>query len=202
MLLETFVGMDELEFRTYKYDKSMKQDLISFCEECESSGLYNNSNFQKLKIGKWGEYEQWFVVYHKDKIISMSGAHRLTHMGEHTYNVLYRLATLPEFRTHAHPHITRRFAHDFGFGRMLPFAVEWALSKGAETIVASVNSPDEIKDNTSSGKFYEACRKYLLSDRGPKGWFELLERDYELYGTKQDIWKLNIKNVRTGELIK
>lgn len=202
MLLETFIGMDGLEFQTYKYDKSMKQDLIRFCEECESSGLYNNSNFQKLKIGKWGEYEQWFVVYHKDKIISMSGAHRFTHMGEHTYNVLYRLATLPEFRNHAHPHITRRFAHDFGFGRMLPFAVEWALSKGAETIIASVNSPDEIKDNTSSGKFYEACRKYLLSDRGPKGWFELIERDYELYGTKQDIWKLNIKNVRTGELIK
>jgi hypothetical protein len=180
----------------------MKQDLVDFCYACEKAGLTNNSDFQKLKIGKWGEYEQWFVVYHKDKIISMSGAHRFTHMGEHTYNVLYRLATLPEFRNHAHPHITRRFAHDFGFGRMLPFAVEWALSKGAETIVASVNSPDEIKDNTSSGKFYEACRKYLLSDRGPKGWFELLERDYELYGTKQDIWKLNIKNVRTGELIK
>jgi hypothetical protein len=202
VLLETFIGMDELEFQTYKYDKSMKQDLVDFCYACEKAGLTNNSDFQKLKIGKWGEYEQWFVVYHKDKIISMSGAHRFTHMGEHTYNVLYRLATLPEFRNHAHPHITRRFAHDFGFGRMLPFSVEWALSKGAETIVASVNSPDEIKDNTSSGKFYEACRKYLLSDRGPKGWFELLERDYELYGTKQDIWKLNIKNVRTGELIK
>jgi len=181
MLLEKFVGMDELEFETYTYDKSMQQDLINFCAECENAGLYNNSNFQKLKIGKWGEYEQWFVVYHKNKIISMCGAHRFTHMGEHTYNILYRLATLPEFRNHAHPHISRRLAHDFGFGRMLPFAVEWALSKGAETIVASVNSPDEVKDNTSSGKFYEACRKYLFNGRVPKGWFELLEQDYKLY---------------------
>lgn len=202
MLLEKFIGRDTLEFETYVYDKSMKGDLIDFCKSCEEVKLFNNSNFQKLKIGKWGEYERWFVVYHNNKIVSMSGAHRMPHMGENTYNILYRLATLPEFRNSAHPHLSRRLAHDFGFGRMLPFAVDWALSKGADTIVASVNSPDEIKDNTSSGKFYETCRNHLLKGRGPKSWFKLLEQDFDLYGTKQDIWEVKVKNVRTGELIK
>ena len=201
MLLEKFIGRDELEFETHTYEKSMKQDLVDFCSACEKAGLTNNSNFQKLKIGKWGDYEQWFVVYHNDIIISMSGAHRFTHMGENTYNVLYRLATLPEFRNSAHPHMSRRLAHDFGFSRMLPFAVEWAQSKGADTIVASVNSPDEVEDNTSSGKFYETCRKHLLKGRGPKTWFNLLEQNFNLYGTTQDIWEVKIKNVRTGEMI-
>lgn len=201
MLLEKFIGRDELEFETHTYEKSMKQDLVDFCSACEKAGLTNNSNFQKLKIGKWGDYEQWFVVYHNDKIISMSGAHRFTHMGENTYNVLYRLATLPEFRNSAHPHMSRRLAHDFGFSRMLPFAIEWAQSKGADTIVASVNSPDEVEDNTSSGKFYETCRKHLLKGRGPKTWFNLLEQNFNLYGTTQDIWEVKIKNVRTGEMI-
>lgn len=196
-LVETFIGADNLEFKVFEYDKTMQEDLATFCKNCE---VENNSDIKKLKIGKWGEYEKWWVIYHNDIIVSMAGALRYPHLGENTFNLLYRLATLPSYRNMAYHQLSKMMLHEFGLSRLMPHQIEWAKSMGAKDCVVTFNSP-EADDSSSSHKFYMLSRRVLNTKSYYKGCFTLIEKDIVLYGVKQDVWKINIKSLHTLEKI-
>lgn len=196
-IVETFIGAEGIEFHVVEYDKSMRGDLEKFCASCE---VENNSEVKKLKMGKWGKYEKWWVVYHNNNIVSMAGALRYPHLSENTFNLLYRLATLPSYRNMAYPNFSRYMLHEFGLSRIMPHQIEWAKSMGADDCIVTFNSPEEI-DTTTGHKFYELARKVLNSKKHIKGCFTLIEKDIRLYGIKQDVWKINIKSLHTMEKI-
>ena len=84
-VLEEFKGTDNLEFRVVEWDATLLEDLKVFCETCKQQGMKNNESTKALKFGKWGDQENWWFVYHGDKIISMSGAHYLPHIHKDCY---------------------------------------------------------------------------------------------------------------------
>lgn len=194
-IVETFTGAEGLEFHVVEYDKSMREDLETFCANCE---VENNSDFKKLKMGKWGEYEKWWVVYYNNTIISMAGAHIYPHLGENTFNVLYRLATLPSFRSLAYHRLSKYMLHEFGLSRIMPHQIEWALSMGAKDCIVTHNTPTSIDEKDH--KFQSLARR-SLGKKYIEKCFTLLEKDVVLYGIKQDVWRINVKSLHTMEEI-
>ena len=86
--------------------------------------------------------------------------------------------------------VSSRMLNDFGMGKILPYQVNWCLDKGAETIVATFNS-------SANDKAYRVAHKVLPRDNK----FTLMYKDFQLYDSKQDVWKLNYKDFNTMEQI-
>ena len=198
-VLETFTGAEGYEFKVVEYDSTLKADLEEFCDKCGDAGILNNASLKALKFGKWGSQENWWFVYNEDKIVSMAGAHYLPHVHYTCYMINYRLATLPEWRNMADDRQnTRRMYHEFGFARLVPFMVDWAHEQGATDCVVTTASQDHSEDR--SGTMHKIWRfAYVAWPHEDK--LTLLHKDFPLYGIKQDVWKFNWRNFRTGERI-
>lgn len=190
MHIETFIGANNLEFSISECNISNIDDIKKFCKKCKDEGVENNESLTSMKYGKWGSEEKWWAVYHKDDIVSISGAHRLPHIHTNCFVIAYRLATLNEFKGLANELVSSRMLSCFGMGRMLPYMVDWCKSKGANDIVMTFNS-------SANDKAYRVARKVLPRDNK----FTLLYEDFLLYGAKQDVWKLNYKNLMTMETL-
>ncbi|MDA9373838.1 hypothetical protein N9R43_00430 [bacterium] len=197
-IVEHFVGADQLEFKIVECDSSHLQDIKYFCAKCKDEGLTNNASLSAIKYGKWGAEEKWWAVYHNDSIVSMCGAHYLPHVHQNCYMIAYRMATLDNYKGMAHDAFSSRMLTCFGMGRMLPYMVDWCVSKGATDIVMSLNSPTNGAD--PSGTMHKAHRVgRIVLPKDNK--FSLLHDDFPLYGAMQDIWKLNYRNFMTMEKI-
>jgi len=167
-----------------------------FCNQCKDDGFNNNSSIPALKMGKWGAEEKWWAVYYNDKIVSISGAHILPHIHQNCYVIAYRLATLDAFKGMASSIVSSRMLTCFGMGRMLPYMVDWCKSRGATDIIMTFNSPDNGDD--PSGTMHKAHRvAHNILPRDNK--FSLMYQDFPLYGAKQDVWKLNYRDLITME---
>lgn len=197
-VLETFIGADGLEFKIVEYDRTIINDVKDFCENCKQEGFKNNESISALKMGRWGTEEKWWAVYHNGYIVSLSGAHWLPHIHNKSYVIAYRLATLDEFKGLASKIVSSRMLTCFGMGRLLPHMVDWCESRGATDIVMTFNSPDNGDD--PSGTMHKAHRAaHNILPRDNK--FSLMYQDFPLYGAKQDVWKLNYRNLITMEKI-
>lgn len=197
-VLEEFTGVDNLEFKIVEYDPSLLDDLKLFCEKCKSQDMKNNESLKALKFGKWGKQEKWWVIYHYNKIISISGAHYLPHVNQNCYMVNYRLATLKEYRGYASPKMNSRMQNCFGFGRMVPYQIDWCIKHGATDCVISMTSEKYSNDNSGTmHKAYKLAKKfYPMEDK-----LTLMHEDYPLYGIRQDIWRFNVRDFNTLERI-
>lgn len=196
MIVEEFIGANELKFKIVECDSSHLSDIKEFCKACKTDGFKNNESLSALKIGKWGKKEKWWAVYFTDTVISLSGAHYLPHLNDGCYVIAYRLATLDSFKGMANDIMSSRMLTCFGMGRMLPHMVNWCESQGAKDIVMTFNSPDNGSD--PSGTMHKAHRvAHMVLPKDNK--FTLLYKDIPLYGAKQDVWKLNYRNFITME---
>ena len=196
MLVEEFIGANGLEFKIVECDTSHLADIKEFCERCKEDGFSNNSSVSSLRLGKWGTDEKWWAVYFNNRIISISGAHRLPHIHQDCFVIAYRLATLEQFKGMASDIVSTRMLTCFGMGRMLPHMVNWCLKKQASDIVMTFNSPDNGDD--PSGTMHKAHRvAHMVLPKDNK--FTLMYKDFPLYGAKQDVWKLNYRNLITME---
>lgn len=187
MVVEKFIGANNLQFEIVECNDTHIPDIKEFCSKVD---IENNSTLKSIKFGKWGALEKWWAVYHKNKIISLSGSHYLPHINKNCYVIAYRLATLEEFKGMASDKVSSRMLNDFGMGKILPYQVNWCLDKGAETIVATFNS-------SANDKAYRVAHKVLPRDNK----FTLMYKDFQLYDSKQDVWKLNYKDFNTMEQI-
>lgn len=198
-VVDTFTGLDDIEFKVVEYDKSLLNDLKIFCAKCGEQGMKNNDSIKSLKLGKWGSMEKWWLVYHEDKIVSMSGVHYLPHIGEGCWYVMYRLATIKEYRGLAGDiGAIHKMQNCFGFKKMMPLQVDWCLSQGAKNIVITVNTPDNEEDNTGMMvKVHSiANRLWTKEEKMTK-----IHSNIPLYGAKQDVFRVNVRDFISMEKI-
>ena len=200
-VLETWIGADNLEFKLVEYTPNILNDVQTFCEACAAEGIDNNSSLQAMKFGKWGELEQWHVVYHGDKIIAMSGSHYYPHFHKDCYRIMYRMATLKAYRGMASEKISlRKMQHNFCFRAIMPAQVDWCLTKGATEIIATTNSPDNIDYGGTMHKVHNHGRRRRPNTKSDN--MTLIQKDADVYNTKQDIWRVNVRDFATGKKIK
>ena len=198
-VLETWTGADNLEFKLVEYTPSILADVQAFCEACAAEGIENNSSLKAMKFGKWGDLEQWHMVYHGDKIIAISGSHYYPHFHQDCYRIMYRMATLKAYRGMASAKMSlRKMQHNFCFRAIMPAQVDWALTKGATEIIATTNS--DVADGETMNKVHSHGRNRRPS--GKTGWMTLIHKDALVYNTKQDIFRVNVRDFVTLEKIK
>lgn len=160
-------------------DKHWNQ-LQEFCDKCKQLGYNNNSSFEAMKL-LWcksrGEY--WCAV-HNDQIVAVAGCHRLEDVHVSAWRIMFRGCELPGNDTFKGlgkgdwNSITQR--------EILPKMIEFCPSN---KLYITTNT----KYEHSNGK---AARNHrlmgLLAKQG------ILEDHgvMHLYGTEQQLWKLNI----------
>lgn len=197
-VLEEFTGVNGYEFRTVEYDPSQLDKLKEFCVKCGEEGNKNNASLKALKFGKWGALEYWTFVYHKDDIISMSGAHYLPHIHDKCFYVNYRLATLKEWRlTCGSRGRPTQMTNEFGFGRLIPWQIDWALENGATLCVNTTVGPP-FEDNTGTMHKIWKAAKWIYPQQGK---LTMIYEDFPLYGVKQDVYRYNLRDFATLEPI-
>lgn len=198
-ILEEFTGTDNLTFKVVEYDPSLVDDLKRFCEKCKEQGMKNNESLKALKFGKWGKQEKWWVVYHEKNIVSIAGAHYLPHIHKNCFMINYRLATLVEYRGCASAKKNSKMQNCFGFGKMVPYQVDWCLEQNATDCVVTTASEKYSDDNSGTmHKIWRLAKKYYPMDNK----LTLMFEDYPLYGIRQDVWRFNVRDFNTLEPIK
>jgi hypothetical protein len=197
MLLNRFNGVENISFELHKVDEENLKDFKEFLSICESDGSVNNSSLSKLKFGKWGKEEAWWFIKTDGKIVSMSGSHYLPQVSPNCYMIGYRAYTLKKWRGTCCSTKDHRMLNEFHHGAIQPFAVDWAKSRGADTIVTTINtSKNNVPDpNNLDYKMYRVARIMFAK----KGKYTLLHTNYPLYNSYQDIWKLNYRDFKTME---
>ena len=172
-----------LKFEVKKLDiGSMKTALKKFCLDCKSENILNNSSIENMKIGRW-EKEAWWVVFHKDKIISASGCYQEPMYGESSWRVLVRSATLRQFRGMA-GQFSKDLNHDFCWGAMLPLQKEYAVQHQAKKIFFTTNSSDD--GDPHSVRTNRFVSTVLLKNKRVR----LFKGDVDHYNVKQNIWEI------------
>tara|TARA_R100000541_G_scaffold22252_1_gene32222 strand:- start:162 stop:593 length:432 start_codon:yes stop_codon:yes gene_type:complete len=140
------------------------------------------------------------MVYHGDKIIAISGSHYYPHFHKDCYRIMYRMATLKAYRGMASAKMSlRKMQHNFCFRAIMPAQVDWALTKGATEIIATANSP-ELDNGGVMDKVHSHARN--RRPNGKTGWMTLIHKDASVYNTKQDIFRVNVRDFATQEKIK
>lgn len=199
MSLSTFEGANGLNFSVHKVSEKNIKELKIFLEECKNEGSENNKSLLSLKFGKWGDEESWWYVKNieSNKIVSMSGAHHLPHISPNCYMIGYRAYTLIDWRGTSSPTKDHRMLNEFHHRCIQPFAVDWAKSRGADTIITTINtSENAVPDpNNLDYKMYRVARVMFAK----KNKYTLLHTNFPLYNSYQDIWKLNYRDFNTME---
>jgi GNAT superfamily N-acetyltransferase len=197
-ILETCTGANGKQFKIVRYDESIRKDLELFCEKAGEAGYNNNSSLQALHMGRWGDNEAWWVVYHNNDIVHMAGTQYLPHVHKDCYMVLKRIATLPEYSGQACDGVSRKMLNCFGNTWLLPHQVDWCLRRGAKEMIISVNSPvNGVDPSGTMHKLWKSAKTFW-----PRVGYSLEYPDFVLYNAVQDLWRVNVRDIRTQEEIK
>lgn len=161
--------------------ESLPSEIFSFFDECEQQGLINNNSVNSIGFGKRPQ-ESWWIVKHDNKIISISGAHKLPFLGKDAWRVLVRSATLKQYRGKAGP-FKKNLTHEFTWGHILEHQVKYCKQHGGKNFYFTTNifNPN-LLTNEKTNKLVE---RILV----PQGYIEFVN-EVMLYDTPQKIWKI------------
>ncbi|MEA9356656.1 hypothetical protein SHI21_10590 [Bacteriovorax sp. PP10] len=181
---------NNLNYLIKELDETDDAKLKEYCETCHADGVPNNSSISNMKVNRWGT-DKWWGVYNleKDIIVSASGAHPFEEYAPGHWRVMFRLATIKEFRGKAGP-FSKDQRNCFGWGHILPFQIEYCKQMGAKNIVFTTNC-DENGDANS-----------MKQDKICSLVFERLNMAQKIdqkiiFNTNQNIWKVLIEDVMT-----
>jgi len=164
------------------YVDNLPSEIYDFMKSCAEQGLENNVSEASMKFGKWKD-EAWWCTWVDNKIVSISGCHAFDDYIPDSYRVCLRTATLKEYRGKA-PGSIKKMHNDFNWGHILPYQIEYAKSKGAKRIVFTTNS--EVDKSPNSFRTNKVVEKVFI----PQGLCKLVEKDVEVFYTKQNIWEV------------
>lgn len=156
-------------------------EIFSFFDECKQQGLINNDSIETTGFGKRPQ-DAWWIVKHSNKIVSISGAHKLPFLGNTAWRVLVRSATLPQYRGKAGP-FGKNLSHEFTWGHILKHQIEYCKTRGGKDFYFTTNSFNpNLPANEKTNKLVE---RILV----PQGYIEFVN-EVTLYDTPQNIWKI------------
>jgi hypothetical protein len=154
---------------------------------CKSLGLENNKDAAAIKLDKMQmPYGQYFIGWDNaaDCIWNLAGVHHLPELGNNAWRVLFRGAQLPGYALG----ISKDFfsiSHHWRYFLPLQIMYIQASRPDADFIVTT-----NIK-NGGAGKS-DRLDKVVMPLLADQGIVELVEYDYELFNTRQNIWRINL----------
>lgn len=167
-----------------RYEEKMEPDLCIFLEKCAKLNYINNSSIDRLKLYEWPEtYAQFWVIWLDEKIVAISGCHKLEDLGFNYCRIAFRTCQLPSISNYYKK--TKYNFHSPIWYHIIPLQIEWALQKNLENCVISINSVEN--------KYFGKIAARTMS-RLEKLDIVSLEQEIILYNTLQKIYKINIDN--------
>jgi hypothetical protein len=188
MLPTKIPGKPNLEFRLL--EEKDYSDLQVFCNYWKNKSIKNNDSFQSIKLEKIKmPYGQYFIGYDYDKKIiwNLAGIHQLPEIGNHAWRCLFRGAQLPGYGISSG--LTRDF---FKSGYQISYVLDWQMQfiLDHDSKAEFYTSSNNTKNTTYFGRsqYLDQIAMPMLEKRGA---FTRIHDDFELYNTRQSIWKVN-----------
>lgn len=170
-----------------EYEESDKSKMLEYFHTCKVENITNNTSFKTIKMSTF-PFEKWWIVYDvtKNIIISISGAYKFTEYNDDSWRIMFRTATLKNYRGKAGP-ISKFQKSCFAWGRLLPFQVDYCRSHGAKDIIFTTNSSGKYQGSIKQDKI---CKEVFVK-------YNLIEHidQIELYHVKQNLWRVLIRDV-------
>jgi hypothetical protein len=172
-----------LKFEVVKIEfDSMNEALKRFYFDCGQEGIINNQSEKAMKISQFSQQAWWGAIV-DGRIVAISGCYRSDDFGENSWRVLFRSATLKEFRGRAGP-FSRFLNHDFTWGHFLNIQKDYARTRGARCLFFTTNS--DASGYAGSLRVNRFVERVLF----PAGRVKLIQRDLEYGFCRQNIWEV------------
>lgn len=175
-----------MNFLTVPFDCSKLEDLKEFCNRCKNLNYKNNESLESMRL-EWclKNNGQFFLTYSENQLISISGCHPLPQIGNDTFRILFRGATLQEYQNPLGI-LNKYHMTAITFYSHVPFQIDWGVSKGYSKFCITTNwsNPDGIESMYHSHRVFKYLEKQKL--------VECVFEKINLYSTEQAVWKLNI----------
>lgn len=170
-----------------------KDKLIVFCNECAELGYQNNSSLDAIKFSKMHlPYGQYFIAVdtEKDKIVNLAGVHHLPEVAENAWRCLFRGAQLPGY-TLGNSLSKNIFKLGYQLSYILPMQMNFIKKNFPDPeFYMSSNSPSNANDPAGKSiRMDRLMRNTLLKN----GVIKEYAAEFELFYTKQSIWKIDVK---------
>jgi len=184
-------GKPHLEIRELK--ETDFANLEVFCDQCLKLGWHNNSSLEKLKVEKLiMPYGKFFIGYdHNNECIwNIAGIHQLPEISPTAWRCLFRGAQLPGYSVSS-SFSKNIFKNGFHLSYFLPIQINYikSLFEDAQFYMTS-NSPSNQTDTAGKSiRMDKIMRNTLLKS----GVITEYASEFDLYYTKQSIWKINQK---------
>jgi len=164
-------------------------ELFTFMEECKEQEIKNNVSLEAMKIGMWGQDEAWWCVWVNNKIVSISGCHRMDEYQKGCWRIGVRSATLKDYRGRApkDPTLADKktgLKNDFVWQYIVPLQKQYVKVMGASLIVSTTNL-DNDKGDSDSVKMNKFVSKVMVK----QGLFRLHKENADIFYVKQNVWE-------------
>lgn len=181
-------GKPNLEIRLLT--EADHRDLDKFCIACAALGLENNKDSKAIKLDKMTmPYGQYFIGWDNDRdcIWNLAGVHHLPEFGNNVWRVLFRGAQLPGYALGTSRDF---FSASYHWRYFLPLQIMFIQAgyPDADFVVTT-----NIK-NSGAGKS-DRLDKVVMPLLVEQGLAELIDSDYELFNTRQNVWRINIDSL-------
>lgn len=175
------MNLDDFQVKEY-FPWTDQMMLINLFQKMD---IPNNKNMAALGFKKRKNPKMFFIMHQKEPV-AMSYTHDFSEYYPDTWRAFVRTATLPEFRTKGIK-FQRNCLVAAGLPVLsLPAKCNHAFKNGAKQMYFTTN----LEGDASSIKLGAYLKKIVGSD--PRISY-IEERD--IYGVKQDVWKLNFKDL-------
>jgi len=177
-------GKPNLEIRLFTDEYA---ELDKFLLTCKSLGLENNKDATAIKLDKMKmPYGQYFIGWDNDadRIWNLAGVHHLPEFGNNVWRVLFRGAQLPGYALGTSKDF---FSISHHWRYFLPLQIRYIqASRPDADFVVTTN----IK-NSGAGKS-DRLDKIVMPILADQEIVELIDHDYELFNTRQNVWRINL----------
>lgn len=177
--------LGKLTFRHYGEEGDLLR-LKDFCDQCKILGWENNSSPEAMKIDKMiMPYGSYFIGLDGDKFFTVAGVHNLSEAGITGYRCLFRGAQLPKYTPKFSMNIYNSGIH---FSYLLYYQIKFIQEIDSNTdfyISTNIDNPAA----GASSRLNNIMMPRLLK----QGYFTLEKENYTLYGTQQNLWKINVE---------
>lgn len=183
MWLTTIHGKQNLRLKLLESSDYGK--LALFCETSKQLGFTNNQSFESMKIEKTTmPYGQYFIGVDTthDKIFTVSGVHKLPEINENSWRCNFRGAQLPGYNNFS----KNPFHSQIHFAYLMYYQIVLIRS-------TYINPEFYVTTNISGGVDSHRMNSIFMPLVESMGIWELAFPYMEIYHTRQNVWRLNVK---------
>lgn len=180
--------LDQLGRLTFREYGQVNDDirLQEFCEQCSLLGWENNSSPKLMKVDKMiMPYGKYFVGLDEDKFFTIAGVHDLNEVGIDGYRCLFRGAQLPKYTPKFSMNM---YTSGIQFSYLLYYQIKFIQEIDNTANFYISTNIDNPKAGASS-----RLNSIMMPRLVKQGYFDLYKENYDMYGTQQNLWRVNVE---------